>query len=172
VRTIIAIKQSKPMWTSFCFLTGTMGLYNKYTGSFTPEVGSLYSFSKDWKPTKHISKVTVSNGLAWSEDLETMYYIDSVTKKVGAFDFDAENVKVCEYSYFNTLHENSTIHKNIFQLHVQNKHVSDPSPSTVTVKNIWSSFTNKLHFMKVIARVGYSSYFIQNTPSSLRRSTN
>jgi 6-phosphogluconolactonase (cycloisomerase 2 family) len=83
-----------------------MGQYNKSTGSFTPEVGSFYSFSKDWKPTKHISKVTVSNGLAWSEDLKTMYYIDSVTKKVDAFDFDAENAKICEYSCFNTLHEN------------------------------------------------------------------
>lgn len=84
-----------------------MGPYNKYTGLFIPEVGSLYSFSKDWKPTKHISNVTVSNGLAWSEDLKTMYYIDSVTKKVEAFDFDAENVKICEYSCFNTLYENT-----------------------------------------------------------------
>lgn len=65
---------------------------------FLPEVGSFFSFSKDWKPTKHLTKITVSNGLAWSEDLKSMYYIDSTTKKVDAFDFDAENAKLCKYS--------------------------------------------------------------------------
>ena len=67
-------------------------------GKFTPEVGSLFSFSKDWKPTKHVTKITVANGLAWSEDLKFMYYIDSTTRKVDAFDFDAENAKICKYS--------------------------------------------------------------------------
>jgi sugar lactone lactonase YvrE len=70
------------------------------TGSvtkFPPEVGSLFSFSKDWKPTKHVSKISVSNGLAWSEDLRSMYYIDSTTRKVEVFDLDAENVQICKY---------------------------------------------------------------------------
>ena len=65
--------------------------------TFAPEVGSLFSFSKDWKPTKHVTKITVANGLAWSEDLKLMYYIDSPTRKVDAFDFDAENVELCKY---------------------------------------------------------------------------
>jgi sugar lactone lactonase YvrE len=95
------------MLVSFCFLTGTMGPFNEITGAFTPEVGSFFSFSKDWKPTKHLSKITVSNGLAWSEDLKSMYYIDSVTKKVEAFDFDAKNVKICKYSCFNSLYVNA-----------------------------------------------------------------
>jgi sugar lactone lactonase YvrE len=105
VRIIITIKHPKLMQTSFCFHTGTMGLMNESKGSFTPEVGSLFSFSKDWKPTKHTSKITVSNGLAWSEDSKTMYYIDSTTKKVDAFDFDAENGKICEYSCCNSSYE-------------------------------------------------------------------
>ena len=67
-------------------------------GKFTPEVGSLFSFSKDWKPTKHATKITVSNGLAWSEDQKLIYYIDSTIRKVDAFDFDAENAKICKYS--------------------------------------------------------------------------
>jgi len=74
--------------------SGTMGQAESSEVKFTPEVGSLFSFSKDWKPTKHATKITVSNGLAWSEDLKLMYYIDSVTTKVDAFDFDAENVKL------------------------------------------------------------------------------
>jgi sugar lactone lactonase YvrE len=83
---------------TFCFLAGTMSTEVDSQGQFIPEVGSLFSFSKDWKPTKHVTKITVSNGLAWSEDLKLMYYIDSPTSKVDAFDFDAENVKLCKYS--------------------------------------------------------------------------
>ncbi|GFG33757.1 hypothetical protein Cfor_05109 [Coptotermes formosanus] len=74
--------------------SGTMGPKPDVPKIFLPEVGSFFSFSKDWKPTKHLTKITVSNGLAWSEDLKSMYYIDSTTKKVDAFDFDAENAKL------------------------------------------------------------------------------
>lgn len=83
---------------TFCFPAGTMGREEGSQGQFTPEVGSLFSFSKNWKPTEHVTKITVSNGLAWTEDLKLMYYIDSTTRKVDAFDFDAENVKLCKYS--------------------------------------------------------------------------
>ena len=83
---------------TFCFPAGTMGREEGYEAKFAPEVGSLFSFSKDWKPKKHVTKITISNGLAWSEDLKLMYYIDSITGKVDAFDFDAENVKLCKYS--------------------------------------------------------------------------
>jgi hypothetical protein len=75
-------------------------------GELPPEVGSLFSFSKDWKPKKHVSNISVANGLAWSEDLKLMYYIDSATRKVHAFDLDAENVKICKYSCFNRQYDN------------------------------------------------------------------
>ncbi|KDR17045.1 hypothetical protein L798_09047 [Zootermopsis nevadensis] len=73
--------------------TGSLG---PDTGSITdlPPVGSLFSFSKDWKPTKHVTKIKVANGLAWNEHLNLMYYIDSLTRKVEAFDFDAESGKI------------------------------------------------------------------------------
>ncbi len=37
--------------------------------------------------TKHVPDITVSNGIDWSPDNKTMYYIDSVPKKVYAFDY-------------------------------------------------------------------------------------
>jgi sugar lactone lactonase YvrE len=34
--------------------------------------------------------VTISNGLAWTSDLRTMYYVDSADATVSAFDFGAD----------------------------------------------------------------------------------
>jgi sugar lactone lactonase YvrE len=53
-----------------------------------PEKGSLYLLDKDLTVTKKIQKVSISNGLAWSPDYNTFYYIDSPTKIVAAFNFD------------------------------------------------------------------------------------
>lgn len=51
--------------------------------------GSLFCL-KGWDnaPVKILDDVTVSNGLAWSADSQTMYYIDSLTFGIDAFDFD------------------------------------------------------------------------------------
>ena len=37
-----------------------------------------------------LSGVTLSNGLVWTQDEKTMYYIDSGTSQVEAFDYDRE----------------------------------------------------------------------------------
>ncbi|HKK73922.1 MAG TPA: SMP-30/gluconolactonase/LRE family protein [Saprospiraceae bacterium] len=50
--------------------------------------GSLYSLSADLNCTKRLSAVTISNGLAWTSDHKTMYYIDTPTLSVAAFDFE------------------------------------------------------------------------------------
>lgn len=66
-----------------CFLAGTMDL-----GETDPN-GSLYSF--DGKSvTKLFSDVTISNGLTWSPDYKILYYIDTPTHEVKAFDYDME----------------------------------------------------------------------------------
>lgn len=56
----------------------------------TPGTAKLYRFDRD--RSVHIMRtgVTVSNGLAWSADGRTLYYIDSPTRCVQAFDFDGE----------------------------------------------------------------------------------
>ena len=38
----------------------------------------------------HHSPVCISNGLAWSSDNQTMFFVDSCQRKIFAFDFDAE----------------------------------------------------------------------------------
>jgi sugar lactone lactonase YvrE len=64
-------------------LAGTMDM-----GEKDPN-GSLYSF--DGKSvTKLLDSVTISNGLTWSPDYKTFYFIDTPTRKVQAFDYDIE----------------------------------------------------------------------------------
>lgn len=55
-----------------------------------PQMGSLYSLDKKRALKKHLDKIDISNGLAWSLDNKIMYYIDSLPRKVYAFDFDLE----------------------------------------------------------------------------------
>lgn len=51
-------------------------------------VGSLYMLSNDLTVLKKAEGITVSNGLAWSLDHQTFYYIDTPTFEVRAYDFD------------------------------------------------------------------------------------
>lgn len=64
------------------FLAGTMSLIGE------GNVGALYSLDKDFTVKKLVDYVGCSNGLAWSADFQTMYYIDSPTKQVVAYDYD------------------------------------------------------------------------------------
>jgi sugar lactone lactonase YvrE len=51
--------------------------------------GALYRIDPDGSCRRMRSDVSVSNGLAWSPDHRTLYYIDSPTRTVQAFDYDA-----------------------------------------------------------------------------------
>jgi sugar lactone lactonase YvrE len=64
------------------FWAGTMPL-----GPRNP-VGSLYCLGSGLRVSKMFSNVTVSNGLVWTSDARTMFYIDSPRRNVLAFDFD------------------------------------------------------------------------------------
>jgi sugar lactone lactonase YvrE len=64
------------------FWAGTMAY------AATPGQGSLYRLDVDLSVTTMLRDVTISNGLGWSADGRTMYYIDSPTQGVDAFAFD------------------------------------------------------------------------------------
>jgi sugar lactone lactonase YvrE len=55
---------------------------------------SLYCIEKDGAVNKKIPDVTISNGLAWTADDLTFYYIDTPTRKVQAYRFDKESGEI------------------------------------------------------------------------------
>lgn len=58
----------------------------------TEAAGSLYRVDADGSINRCLTSVTISNGLAWSAD--RMYYIDSPTRRVDAFDYDAQSGEI------------------------------------------------------------------------------
>lgn len=56
--------------------------------------GALYCLDKDGTVRKVLDAVGISNGMAWSRDNRTMYYIDTMRKNVEAFDFDLDSASL------------------------------------------------------------------------------
>uniref|UniRef100_A0A6I8Q5Z4 Regucalcin n=1 Tax=Xenopus tropicalis TaxID=8364 RepID=A0A6I8Q5Z4_XENTR len=74
------------------FLAGTM------SQEIRPAVvernqGSLFTLYPDHSVVKHFDMVDISNGLDWSLDHKTLYYIDSLSFKVDALDYDMKTGK-------------------------------------------------------------------------------
>jgi sugar lactone lactonase YvrE len=52
--------------------------------------GSLYRLDPDGSVHRILEGTTISNGLAWSADGATLYYVDTGGQAIQAFDFDLE----------------------------------------------------------------------------------
>jgi sugar lactone lactonase YvrE len=50
--------------------------------------GNLYCLHSDLRVERKVPGVWISNGLAWTQDEKTMYYIDTPTHKVVAYDYE------------------------------------------------------------------------------------
>lgn len=61
---------------------------------FTQGAGSLYRIGSDLKPAAQLADLTISNGLAWTEDQKTFYFIDTPTRQIREFDFDLESGEI------------------------------------------------------------------------------
>lgn len=66
---------------------GTMAI-EKSPGVLERKQGSLFVLNTDLGVVRHLDHVDLSNGLDWSLDHRTFYYIDSLTYLVEAFDYD------------------------------------------------------------------------------------
>lgn len=101
-------------------LAGTMG-HEPAPGQLDPKKGTLYTFDPKGTVKKHFDGIDIANGLAWTADDKTMYYIDSFSYRwveefeilcydecpvfilyvgfcsVDAFDYDAEAGTIREY---------------------------------------------------------------------------
>jgi sugar lactone lactonase YvrE len=81
------------------FWAGTMGWEAE------PEQGSLYRLDPDGTCTRMLKGVTISNGLGWSPDGTTMYYVDTPTMRIDRFEFDAVSGDIADRREFVTIRE-------------------------------------------------------------------
>ena len=71
------------------FLAGTMDKNEKDAS------GALYSYDGG-AVTKLLTGIRISNGLTWSPDYKTFYYIDTPTRNVKAFDYDLASGQIVD----------------------------------------------------------------------------
>jgi sugar lactone lactonase YvrE len=64
------------------FWAGTMAIDER------PGAGALYRLDPDGSTHTMVTGVGISNGIDWSPDGKTMYYVDSLTQCLDEFDFD------------------------------------------------------------------------------------
>ncbi|CAH2095371.1 unnamed protein product [Euphydryas editha] len=100
------------------FWAGTKG---PQTGDdVLPDKATFYSISQQTfiNPQIQLRPVSISNGLTWSLNNTVMYYIDSPTQKIEAFDFDPVNgeisgrrtiIDISDYGYEDAIPDGMTI---------------------------------------------------------------
>jgi len=71
----------------------------------TPERGALYQIDASLRIRRVLSRISISNGLAWSPDGQTLYYTDSPTRRVDAFDWDGATGEIHNRRPVVTLHD-------------------------------------------------------------------
>ena len=69
------------------FIAGTMDMDEKESSGF------VYSFDGK-QATQLLDNIRISNGLTWSPDHKTFYYIDTPTREVKAFDYDLQTGQI------------------------------------------------------------------------------
>ncbi|MDA0333585.1 MAG: SMP-30/gluconolactonase/LRE family protein [bacterium] len=60
-----------------------------------PDAGALYCLDTRLEVTEKLRPVTISNGIVWTADARTMYYICTAANTVRAFDYDIDTGNIC-----------------------------------------------------------------------------
>jgi sugar lactone lactonase YvrE len=82
---------------------GTMGLNEE------PGAGALYRLDPDLTVTCVLDRVGESNGIDWSPDDRLMYYVDSLERRVDAFDFDLASGAIANRRPFAVIDEGEIV---------------------------------------------------------------
>lgn len=61
---------------------------------FTEGAGSLYRIDSNLNPEIQLKNLTISNGMAWTEDQKTFYFIDTPTHKIQEYSFDSKTGEI------------------------------------------------------------------------------
>jgi sugar lactone lactonase YvrE len=78
------------------FWAGTMGIDKR------PDAGALYCLEPDLRLSVALDPVTISNGLDWSADRRSMFYVDTPTQRVDRFDLEADGLGLRNRRTFST----------------------------------------------------------------------
>ncbi|KAA3621664.1 MAG: SMP-30/gluconolactonase/LRE family protein [Flavobacterium sp.] len=76
-----------------CDPNGNLWIGSMHLEETAPEA-SLYKVAPNGKTTKMLDNITISNGIVWTSDGSTMYYIDTSTSQIKAFDFNTRAATV------------------------------------------------------------------------------
>jgi sugar lactone lactonase YvrE len=90
-----------------CDATGRMWV-GTMAFDFRPGAAALFSFDSD-NLKEMVPNLTISNGMGWSVDQKTMYFIDSPTLRVDIFDFDLETGELGNRRPFLKFNDSSAI---------------------------------------------------------------
>ncbi|XP_044007491.1 regucalcin-like [Aphidius gifuensis] len=86
------------------FWAGTMG---QAGGVLYPNEGTLYKFEAHYTPVAILNETSISNGLTWSHDNKTFYWIDTPTDNIYRFDYNMESGNITKKRVIFNLSENS-----------------------------------------------------------------
>jgi len=79
------------------FWAGTMALDKR------PGAGALYCLEQDLQVSVALDAVTISNGLDWTADRRTMFYVDTPTQRIDRFDLEVDGLGLRNRRAFATL---------------------------------------------------------------------
>ena len=84
------IKDGEPlrMNDGKCDPQGRLWVGTMFGGDWVDNAGALWRVDGAGAATAAVPDTTISNGIVWSHDRRTMYYIDTPTLSVDAFDYD------------------------------------------------------------------------------------